>query len=218
MALEFPQIAAALLCLEPIDWSKKSMPIPSESEAEVNRRRRLLLASAAFLPLASLNTDSLAGATLSWEVVNASIHKIYSVDEALRVPPIAALFDECKQPILQLDYADFEAVTRPFRANTDSQMWALSVALPTNADHSNTHIQSLQNALKATIASEYDILNVLAVFSCNPQVSAVSQLRRYQPLLASVVQPDGLYGLGVVADESELTPRMTLLLVTQPKT
>jgi hypothetical protein len=207
-----------LRCLEPIDWSKKSMPIPSESEAEVNRRRRLLLASAACLPIASLSTNSLAGATLSWEVVNASIHRIYSVDEALRVPPIAALFDECKQPILQLDYADFEAVTRPFRAVTDSQMWALSVDLPTNADHSNTHIQSLQNALKSTIASEYDILNVLAVFSCNQQVAAVSQLRRYQPLLASVVQPDGLYGLGVVADESELTPRMTLLLVTQPKT
>jgi hypothetical protein len=193
------------------------MPIPAQSAAALDRKRRLLLASAAFLPLASLNTDSLASATRSREVANASINRIYSVDQALRVPAIAALFDESKQPILQLDYADFEAITRPLQTHAQSQMWELSLDLPIGVSDSSAHVHGLQSTLVSMIATEHEILNMLAVISCHTQASVVQLLRQHQTLLRAFVKPTDMHGLAAVTDESASTPRMTVLVVTMPK-
>jgi hypothetical protein len=193
------------------------MPIPSKESAAANRRRRLVLASAAFLPLASLNTDSLASATHFREVANESINRIYSVDQALRVPAIAALFDERKQPILQLDYADFEAITRPLQSHARSQMWELTFDLPDSVGNSTAHVESLQSTLASVVTTKHEILNALAVISCNTQASVVQLLRQHQTLLTAFVKPTDMHSLAVVTDESASTPRMTVLVVTMPK-
>jgi hypothetical protein len=193
------------------------MPIPSQRALELDRRRRLLLASAAFLPFASLNTDSLASATHSREVANASINRMYSVDQALRVPAIAALFDERKQPILQLDYADFEAITRPLQTHARSQMWELTFDLSASVSDSSAHVCGLQNTLASVIATKHGILNTLAVISCHTQASVVQLLRQHQTLLRAFVKPTDMHGLAVVTDESASTPRITVLVVTMPK-
>jgi hypothetical protein len=193
------------------------MPIPSKESAAANRRRRLLLASAAFLPLASLNTDSLASANSSREVANANIKRMHSVDQALRIPTIAALFDERKQPILQLDYADFEAITRPLQTNARSQMWEITFDLPASLGNSTAHVRGLQSTLASVIATKYEILNALAVISCNTQASVVQLLRQHQALLRAFVKPTDMHGLAAVTDERASTPRMTVLVVTMPK-
>jgi hypothetical protein len=194
------------------------MPIPSTEAAAVNRKRRLLLASAAYLFLTSLTANALAGTTRHQEVLNARINRIYSVDQALRIPAIAALFDERNQPILQLDYADFEAVTRPLNTNLGSQMWGLSVDLPTGVGNSTAHLQSLQSMLASVVTTKHEILNALAVISCNTQTSVLQLLRQHQALLTEVVTPTDMHGLAAVTDESASTPRMTMLFVTMPKT
>jgi hypothetical protein len=140
------------------------------------------------------------------------------VDQALRVPAIAALFDERNQPILQLDYADFEAVTRPLNTNVGSQMWVLSVDLPTGVGNSTAHLQSLQRMLASVITTKHEILNVLAVISCNTQASVIQLLRHHQTLLTEFVKPTDMHGFAAVAEEIASTSRMTMLVVTIPKT
>jgi hypothetical protein len=167
--------------------------------------------------LTSLTANALAGTTLSSQVAKASINRIYSVDQALRVPAIAALFDERNQPILQLDYADFEAVTRPFNTNAGSQMWVLLVDLPTGVGNSTAHVQSLQSTLASVVTTKHEILNALAVISCNTQASVVQLLRQHQALLTAFVKPTDMHGLAAVTDDSASTPRMTMLFVTKPK-
>jgi hypothetical protein len=194
------------------------MPIPSKESAAVNRWRRLLLASAASLPIASLNTYSLARTTRSRAAANASINRIYSVDQTLRVPAIAALFDERKQPILQFDYADFETITRPLQTHARSQMWELTFDLPAGLGNSSAHVHGLQSTLASVIATKYEILNTLAVISCHTQASVVQLLRQHQTLLTTIVKPTDMHGLAAVTDESASTPRMTVLVVTIPKT
>jgi hypothetical protein len=194
------------------------MPITSEGAAAVNRKRRLLLASAASLPIASLTANALGSAARCLGVANASINRIYNVNQALRVPAIAALFDERNQPILQLDYADFEAVTRPLHTNAGSQIWVLLVDLPTDVGYSTAHLQSLQSILALVITTKHEILNALAVISCNTQASVVQLLRQHQALLTAFVKPTDMHGLAAVTDESASTPRMTMLIVTMPKT
>ncbi|TAG47918.1 MAG: hypothetical protein EAZ30_08005 [Betaproteobacteria bacterium] len=161
--------------------------------------------------------NSLASANSSREVANVSIHRIYSVDQALCVPAISALFDERKQPILQLDYADFEAITRPLQTLARSQMWELTFDLSASVSDSSAHVHGLQNTLASVIATKHEILNTLAVISCNTQASAVQLLRQHQTLLTAFVKPTDMHGLAAVADESASTPRITVLVVTMPK-
>jgi hypothetical protein len=194
------------------------MPIPAQSAAALDRKRRLLLASAAFLPLASLNTNSLASATRSREIANASINRIYSVDQALRVPAIAALFDERKQPTLQLDYADFETITRPLQTHARNQMWELTFDISAGLGNSSAHVHGLQSMLASVISTKHEILNALAVISCNTQASVVQLLRQHQTLLTAFVKPTDMHSLAAVTDECASTPRVTVLVVTMPKT
>jgi hypothetical protein len=173
-----------------------------------SRTRRQWFIGGLCLPLASI---AFATHRESVREPQPVVHRVYSIEDVLTVPDIAALFTE--RAMTGLDFADLSCIVREYQANAHagSRMHVVSVNLSASGDSVALQIDSVKSMLSGLSLSPLHAC--LAVLVCSQDTPVVSLARKVHTALQKMVSPDGLYACAAVSALPGETTRITLLTV-----